>query len=352
MHAIDHSKGRAAYFGVGKSAWHQLGPTLAEAPKTTDEALALAGADYEVLLEQVTRTRSDGSVWNVDGQYFVVRSDTDAELGIVGSRYRVLQNSEAYKVAQPLLDAGLAEIETGGVLNDGADVWLLVRFTLSDEITAGLSADGRDPVAPYALITNNHTGRASIQMLLTPIRVVCWNTLSLALRGNTPRVKVPHTGNVEAKVARGAAELFRGVEDGYAKAASLFTSMRTAEFTEQQFNAAVLDAILPLPTYAGGDDLSSRQETTVERTQERRDEIRRLWDEGDGHTGDHSAWEAYQAVTQAVDHNREIFPVRQGLASSLMTGALADVKKTALNSIVNAMAENRGAQVLNSIVGL
>jgi phage/plasmid-like protein (TIGR03299 family) len=155
-------------FSVRKQPWHGLGTVVNQAPHS-EAALYLAGLDWAV-----KQRRVEVSGLAVEGYWANVRSDTGAVLGIVGKRYRPVQNSEAFMWTDALIGSGEVRYETAGALQGGRTVWLLARLNEERKVLG-------DEVAPYLLFTNSHDGRAAIRVVITPVRVVCWNTLNIAL---------------------------------------------------------------------------------------------------------------------------------------------------------------------------
>jgi phage/plasmid-like protein (TIGR03299 family) len=163
------------------------------------EALELIRGDYEVV-RQPTFYPVDAAFQLRQSKhaYVTIRTDTGKELGSVGRSYTVLQNAEAFRAMEPLLGQGVVRLETGGVLRPGADVWLLGRFDV-ERFGPVVREVFADEVVPYCLFTNNHSGRRTACVALTPIRVVCANTLGYAERrgdkGKDRMIKVSHTGD-------------------------------------------------------------------------------------------------------------------------------------------------------------
>lgn len=121
----------------------------------------------------------------------VVREDTSEVLGIVGSAYCPLQNTEAFDWFEPFLEERLATLETAGSLFKGKKVWILAK-TLGIE-----DVDREDPVESYILLSNAHDGSSAVKVGFTPIRVVCNNTLSTAERSNLSKlIRIRHTSGV------------------------------------------------------------------------------------------------------------------------------------------------------------
>ena len=174
-------------FYVREKPWHGLGTEVKEAPTSAD-ALIYAGLDWEVIQKNVYA--EDSTL--IPGYKVNLRSTDNATLGIVSDRYRVVQNKEAFRFTDDLLGAGVT-YETAGALQGGRKAWMLARMP-HRYIVAG------DEIAPYLVVINSHDGSSGIKVAMTPIRVVCQNTLNLAL-GSAKRIwTTKHTENVMSRV--------------------------------------------------------------------------------------------------------------------------------------------------------
>jgi phage/plasmid-like protein (TIGR03299 family) len=330
-HELTFRNGVAETFSVRKTPWHQEGHVLTEAP-TLAMALELAGQNFEVECTAlyIRRTTEDGDEYFVPSSHgrAVIRTDTGQELGAVGRKYTPLQNVEAFRVLEPLLDTGVVSLETGGSLREGADVWLQVRFNV-DRFGPMVREVFADKVIPYGLVANNHNGRRGVLLQLTPVRVVCANTLGMAERQGRKSdraITVRHTPNVARQTIKAAEHLFRGIVERYEEVATAYRALQQVALQEAEFRRLVLDVIAP----EASAEANSR---TVELAEERRAEVRRLWDEGDGHLGDRTAWEAYNGGVQAIDHNARLFPTDGPRTASLMNGSLAEKKVLLLDGL-------------------
>jgi phage/plasmid-like protein (TIGR03299 family) len=349
-HEIDFSKGSAAVFSVKETPWHSLGAILADAP-TLDEALRLGGLDFDVQLDAMQAIFEQNGVRmvvDVPDARAVRRADTNGIIGTVGPSYHVLQNVDAFAPLAPLLDAGLATIETGGALRGGRDVWMLVKFNLQNE--KALATLG-DEVLPYGLISNNHNGARKVTIQETPVRVVCANTLGFALRQAgvkengrtkaadlTKAVQVRHTTNVKANVVEAAKELFTTIDARYGAIAAQYDAMKATKMTEIEFEKVILDLIAPLPekpkTERKDNIAVAAFEKATDRAIVKRNRLTALWTDGDGHVGDGSAWEAYQGAVQSLDHDADIWKAGNRL-ESLFDGTIAKDKQALVNSVVD-----------------
>ena len=175
-------------FYVGREKpWHKLGQSVETAPSSAD-AIRLAGLDWEVIQKPIyleDGTKIDGSVANV-------RSSDNKPLGIVGDRYKIVQNSEAFAFTDALLGEGV-KYETAGSLKNGKIIWLLAKLPQKYEVLG-------DAVDPYVVFTNTHDGSGAVRVACTNIRVVCNNTLNMALHRAKRTWSARHTGSVNGKL--------------------------------------------------------------------------------------------------------------------------------------------------------
>lgn len=195
-HEIDQTTGRAACFVTGEPAWHRLGAVVKEA-QTSEAAIGLAGLDWQVQLMPMLAADGAGGTIAVPGSFASMRSDTRSVLGVVGNWYKPFQNSEAFAFMDTIVGEKLAMFETAGALKGGRRVWMMAR--LPREVRAA----GDDVIHPYVLLTNSHDGSSGLRIIPTSVRVVCQNTLNLALRSasNAEGLTIVHTASLEARVA-------------------------------------------------------------------------------------------------------------------------------------------------------
>ena len=192
------------FSGNGIRPWHGIGTIVAGCP-TSDEAIRLAKLDWDVVQYPVFGA---GGI-KCDGYFANVRSDTNEALGIVKDRYRVLQNREAFSFVDDIVGSADSEVryETAGSLFNGRRVFLLCR--LPDMKVLG------DDVENYLFFTNSHDGSASLTAGITNVRVVCNNTLQMAMRTAERTWKCRHTESIqsrknEAKQSLGLAVKYMG----------------------------------------------------------------------------------------------------------------------------------------------
>ena len=174
---------------VREVPWHGLGTRVETAPNSS-EAIKLAGLDWTV----ESRPIFDIHGHEIPGFKANTRTTDNAVYGIVSNRYKIVQNSEAFSFTDSLIGNNETEVhyETAGSLCGGEIVWLLAK--LEDQKILG------DEITPYIVFMNTHNGKGSIKVCMTPERVVCHNTLNLALETAQRSWTTRHVGNLEMKL--------------------------------------------------------------------------------------------------------------------------------------------------------
>lgn len=174
-------------FSVREVPWHKQGIIVEDAPTSAD-AIRLAGLDWKVIQKKVYS--EDGI--KIEGYTANVRDKDGKALGIVGTRYSIVQNEDAFRFTDALLGEGVT-YETAGSLKDGKVIWLLAKLPNKYDILG-------DKVDPYIVFTNTHDGSGAVRVAMTPIRVVCNNTLNMALSSAKRTWSARHTGNIDNKL--------------------------------------------------------------------------------------------------------------------------------------------------------
>jgi len=227
-HNLEQRDGQASMFYVGNTVpWHQLGRRL-DKPATAAEALEEARLNYTVVKKPLKAIISGRHYADVPGSFATVRIDTNVVLGVVGSRYEPVQNKDAFNFFDPLVDRSEAIYHTAGVLGRGEKIWLLAK--LPDYIRVGKKAD---PIEKFVLIYNSHDGSSVVRTKLTPIRVVCNNTLSTALSGVEQEVRIRHTPSATEKLQE-AHKLLGLTNQLYTQLDYIFNRMALRKVSGQQ----------------------------------------------------------------------------------------------------------------------
>jgi phage/plasmid-like protein (TIGR03299 family) len=326
------ANGNTAFASLREPAWHGLGTVFNE-EVTTSEMLSLAHLDnWNVRLEDVAVPEG----FNSDKTYsFVTRTNPfdktqNDVLGVVGERYKVLQNEDLFSFGDNILDGG-GRWETAGSIKGGR----VVFGSLALERETVLDPNGvADKVNTYLLINTSHDGSIAIQASITPVRVVCANTLNLALgsRGRGPKqsFKIRHTQTAEGKiaVARETLGLANKYMDEFDKMAH---AMIQTEITDKQFNDIILAAYPKPETDAKG---------SVKKWENKVDVI------NDIYTGTYNgmiagnAWGAFNALTERLDWYRS---ARGGNNESILASA------SGFDPMMNA-EKNRLLKVVQSVL--
>lgn len=273
-------------FYVRKTPWHGLGTKVMEAPKSED-ALIAAGLDWNVIQEPIYTEENEP----ISGYKANVRDSDRRVLGVVTDRYKVVQNQEAFAFTDALLGQGV-RYETAGSLQDGRKVWLLAHMP-HEYIISG------ERISPYLLFSNTHDGSGAIKVALTPIRVVCNNTLNLALRTAQRSWSMIHTGNIQNKMKEASDTLFKA-ERYMDELGKEFEKLRMKKLSDQEV-MEYIEVLLPVE-----DGSTSQQIRNMKRLQE--DMKRRYFDAPDLQDVGKNAYRFINAVSDFATHAK---PLRQ-----------------------------------------
>ena len=271
-------------FYTREKPWHGLGVKVEKAP-TSKDALIMAGLDWQVVQKPIMT--EEGQI--IDGYKVNIRDMDQKVLGVVSNRYKVVQNEDAFAFTDALLGEGVT-YETAGSLADGKRTWMLAVLP-HKYIIAG------DEITPYLVFMNSHDGSGAIKAAMTPIRVVCQNTLNLALSTAKRCWSTNHTGDISGKMedARSTlqlannymVELGRGIEH-----------LQRIRVTDKQ----VLDYINEF--FPVSEDMSSQQRKNMQTLQE--DMKMRYFDAPDlKHVGK-NGYRFINAVSDFATHSRPL----------------------------------------------
>ena len=267
-------------FYTRETPWHGLGTRVEEAPSSS-EALQLAGLDWMVTQEPIyTETKEV-----ISGYRANVRSSDRKVLGVVTDRYKIVQNHEAFAFTDALLGEGV-RYETAGALQEGKRVWLLARLP-REYIISG------ERISPYLVFSNTHDGSGAVKVALTPVRVVCNNTLNLALDTAKRSWSMIHTGNIKDKIQEAENTLFMAEEymDSLGKE---FERLRRQKITDQQVKEYI-EQLLPIEK-----DVTAAQAKNI--TKLRKDMQGRYYDAPDLKAIGSNAYRFINAVSDFATH--------------------------------------------------
>lgn len=267
-------------FYTREKPWHGLGTGVAEAPDSAD-ALRLAGLDWEVVQEPIYTDAGK----KIPGYKANVR-DTDRKvLGVVTDRYKVIQNREAFAFTDALLGSGV-RYETAGALQEGRKVWLLARLP-HEYIISG------ERISPYLVFSNTHDGSGAVRVAVTPVRVVCNNTLNLALRTAKRGWGMIHTGDIREKIQEAKDALFMAEKymDSLGKEIERLRRQKLSDRQVQEY----IELLLPVEKDA--------TEAQVKNTSKLREDIgKRYYDAPDLKDVGNNAYRFINAVSDFATH--------------------------------------------------
>ena len=341
---------------AGATPWHGLGTYVGDEPVVAEEAIRLAGLDWEVnkhpIYANVREKLWDGTPSAVikprkiaiPDKYAVIREDNNEVMGVVGNQYNIVQNEEAFAFMDALAGPDkLVRYHTAGALFGGKKVWMLAELT---HLT--FTPVPNDEVKPYLVLMTGHDGQTTLMVFFTGIRVVCWNTWRMALQGASRKgkfVKIAHRPSAhdrieEAKEILGLAQK-QVVDNAYMMRELAMKSINGAKWNE------FLNDLMPLPE-PKDDEKPGRGYTMA---LNKREKLTELFESGVGTdivgvrgTG----WGAYNAVTEFTTH---LSSVKVGLdkdakgydkrkaerkLDSTWFGSSADLNDKALKLLVSA----------------
>jgi phage/plasmid-like protein (TIGR03299 family) len=155
--------------------WHGLGARVDE-QVTVDEMLVAAGLDWTVDKVPLWGHTEDGKKFRIPGRYALTRSTDRRVLTLTGEQWKPLQNRDALEFFRSYSEAGGITLETAGSLRNGKVIWGLARIGHNFQVTPG------DHVQGYLLLVSPHEVGSCISVRTTTVRVVCANTMAMAMR--------------------------------------------------------------------------------------------------------------------------------------------------------------------------
>ena len=267
---------------VREKPWHGLGTMVMEAPTSAD-ALHLAGLDWTV---EQTPVYTDAGI-KIPGYKANRRSSDDAILGIVSDRYKIVQNTEAFEFTDAIVgetEDGVVKYETAGSLCGGKKIWLLAKMPTQKILD--------DEVEPYMCFTNSHDGSGAIRICMTPVRVVCNNTLNIALNTAKRQWSTKHVGDMQSKLEE--AKMCLTMADQYINGlAEEAERLANTKFYKEQIDE-ILNEMFPVE-----EDASERKKNNVK---ELKNTYYMCYIQPDIEKFINTAWGAVNAMSDMVTH--------------------------------------------------
>lgn len=230
--------------------WHGLG-TSVDHLMTSKEALHLANLDWEVVPQPSFIKVGDNFV-EIPNTLANVRNSDNKVLGITSEKYKIVQNHEAFEFTDNLIGAG-AKFDTAGSLYGGKKVWLLAKLEEMDVLG--------DKYVPYIAFINSHDGKGSVRISTVTTRIVCQNTMNIALRGASRSWTTRHMGNLTTKMAEAhrTLDLATKYNDQFKIEADRLAKQK---MTDNEFTAFI-ESLIP-----NKDDATDRLKRNIESLQE------------------------------------------------------------------------------------
>ena len=305
----------------------RVGKRVCDEPLTSEEAIKQAGLDWEVKVRPLYVQDNDSLIdtFNIVQRHkAIVREDNQQVLGVVGKNYRPVQNADAFKFMDELVQDGSMRYHTVGNLRGGKRVWLLGK-TGSFEPVQG------DEVGKYIFLWNSHDGSTSLKCMTTTIRVVCENAVASAMRHSENNVSVRHTTTLNDRIIE-AKEIMAAANKQFQQFEEFSKFAAGKQFNTQLFEKFALD-LFPEPP----------KDVNMPSREKARNEITRLFEEGTGNDMKNvagTAWAAFNAVTEYVNYYK---PVRgqeqdQKRFEYTLLGGGADLTNKAHNAIMRLAA--------------
>jgi len=273
-------------------AWHGLG-TVVDTAQSSDQAIRLGGLDWSVEQRPLQAVHPDtGDTHPTDEWVANVRTDTNRVLGVVSPRYQPFQNRDAFRFADALVGEANAKYETAGALRGGRRVWMLLKLPET------IAVSPNDPVQPYLLVYNTFDASSALRALLTCTRVVCANTVAMALnRGRGEGVTIRHRGDLDVHVdqARQTLGLVRQRLDQYQQDCTL---LRDTPLDGDRLTGYFRGLLPPLNKDASNREKAHRARLLARWQANAVNDLNSL----DGMQG--TAWAAVNAVTEHANHGR------------------------------------------------
>jgi phage/plasmid-like protein (TIGR03299 family) len=314
-HNLEIINGKASMFsGSGVTPWHKLGVVLPH-NLTAAEAIVAANMDWDVELRPLYieipgksgRIKHQG----IEIAKATVRATDDVVLGTVGNAYTPLQNREAFGFIDAILSPKDACIETAGVLDGGRCIWIMVKLPKDVTVKVGRH---KDLITKYLLLTNRHDGFGCVTIKMTPVRVVCANTLSQALKGGG--IQIRHTASVVSRTQNAVTEemglttkftenLMARTSEFYANFSEAANAMGATKLNDERTREFLLRCLKRQATEKDLSDAEAVRDAGGEiKVPKALDKCLELVEYGMGaDMAKGTLWGAYNALTEYADHH-------------------------------------------------
>ena len=322
---------------AGEVPWHGLGVRV-EDTMAPEEMLEVAGLNWTVSKRPAYTI--DSPQWsenvgllNAGGHYFIVRDSDNSVLSACGEDYVPFQNADTFKFFKKFVSNGDMKMETAGSLKDGQDIWGLAKLESKFELS------GRDTVEGYLLINSPHVSGKALTIMFTPIRVVCANTMAIALDSGGKRFRVLHLQTFDDEIMKAAEEAL-GISETkmaeFQEQATFLSEKRAKPIDIQKFIAELFqpNLLIERGKMKVANDVPLVDE--FNRTAEQVHDAITISPGANLKSAKGTWWGALNGVTYVMDHTkRESERVKGGALYSSWLGPNAAIKRRALDLATN-----------------
>ena len=272
----------------GEVPWHGLGKRV-PADLSPEQMLESAGLKWDVVKYPIFAHTADDTV-KVENKQALIRSDNGKILSVVGADWKPFQNKDAFAFFNDFVAEGDMEMHTAGSLDEGRRVWALAK------VNDALEVFKDDVVEQYLLFSNPHRYGQSIDVRMTPIRVVCNNTLSMSLSQQSNRmVQVSHKREFDADLVKETLGVAAEKLQAYKEAATFLGS----KLAKDEDVIEYMNRVFGQKNYKKVLDVKKGEKFVTRRAQNAYDVIKTQ----PGHQfGEGTWWQPFNAVTYMTDH--------------------------------------------------
>lgn len=272
--------------------WHGLGNRI-DPNCTVEEMVVAAGLDWQVRQLPLFAQAEDGSMIKLPQRRALVRSTDNKVMSVTGDLWKPFQNRDALEFFREYTEAGGAKLETAGSLRDGKIIWALAS------IQEGFTVSKNDHVKGYILLTSPHEVGKSITVRTTTVRVVCANTMAMAMGKDSAQYSQNHLTTFNMNAAKAAIGLAKEQVHQASLDAKLLAKLKMSEFDNVRFLARFFQ---PAPEGVSEDAHVQELLNSPEKQSKVMDQVIRSWGTAPGAIKN-NAWGTLNAVTHWADHS-------------------------------------------------
>ena len=294
-------------FSAREVPWHGLG-TVTEDVLTAADAIVAAGLDWKVETHPLYADVA-GDKQLIEGRKAIVRDSDHSVLGLVSDRYVPFQNEEAFEFVDTLVDSGEAKYETAGSLRHGKVVFLTMKVPMEMKVA------GEDAHDMYLLLRTSHDGSKAISVYVTPIRVVCQNTMAVGVNMAKQSWSIKHISTVAGRLqeARDTLQLTFDYSEEFVK---MGNQLVNTKLTEDELVAILEDVIPERP-----------------KTPEVIDTMMDLYKNSPTNGYEGTAWGGFNAFTEFMDHYREVRSL-EAVFTNIIDGSINTMRNKLKNRLL------------------